>query len=363
MLHAPDGEFTASLEVLLEGLVQALEVSFALIRVRSTSDERLPGVSVQFGTLTGFKEGELEAIVEQALAAAVQGQPISAPPDSLPVWLSLPLVMPESATPEGRTTGGRGILFIGVNHPYTIHPRQQVIIQAVAAQAALLVENEHLIRSLEYKIVIQERARLAREIHDGLAQSLGLLKLQIAQMQKYMEHGEAERLQQILSSSYETAANAYQDARYAIDGLRISPGGESLTVWLNQIVADFQDHVAAEQIRVHLSLEDIPIEPPPEVEVQLIRILQEAFNNIRKHARASQVWVSCQVINGDFILEVRDNGIGFSPEDVIGPSHHGLKSMRERAELIGADFQVISLSKQGTVIRVSLPVKTHEVTL
>ncbi|MGE5224107.1 MAG: GAF domain-containing sensor histidine kinase [Omnitrophica WOR_2 bacterium] len=255
-----------------------------------------------------------------------------------------------------------GLVLAGSHNTHQYKSRQINLLKVIGSQVSLVLENERQMAGLEYQAMIEERSRLAREIHDGLAQSLGLLKLQIAQMQKYMEHGEAERLQQILSSSYETAANAYQDARYAIDGLRISPGGESLTVWLNQIVADFQDYVAAENIRVHLSLEDIPIEPPPEVEVQLIRILQEAFNNIRKHAGASQVWVSCLAKNGDFILEIRDNGIGFSPEDVIGPSHHGLKSMRERAELIGADFQVISLSQKGTVIRVGLPVKTHEVT-
>jgi two-component system nitrate/nitrite sensor histidine kinase NarX len=90
--------------------------------------------------------------------------------------------------------------------------------------------------------------------------------------------------------------------------------------------------------------------------VQLIRIVQEALSNIRKHANAGSVQVSCQEFAGEIILEVHDDGLGFTPQDIPGPSQHGLRGMRERAELIGADFQVVSLTDQGTTVRVSLPV-------
>jgi signal transduction histidine kinase len=94
---------------------------------------------------------------------------------------------------------------------------------------------------------------------------------------------------------------------------------------------------------------------PQEVHAQLIRIFQEALSNIRKHANATQVWISYQQENQSILFEIQDDGDGFSPEDVTGTSRHGLRGMRERAELIGADFQVISRPSEGTIVRIRLP--------
>jgi len=98
----------------------------------------------------------------------------------------------------------------------------------------------------------------------------------------------------------------------------------------------------------------------PEIQAQLLRIVQEALSNVRKHSQASQVRVEVRNWKGMLILEISDNGVGFSAEDVPEFSRHGLRGMRERAELIGADFQVISKPQAGTTIRVHLPLKQEE---
>jgi signal transduction histidine kinase len=358
MLHAPEGDFSASLDVLLEGIVEALEASFALIRVRPTADERLPGVSVQFGDLSAFAEGELDRAVDQALAAALQGQPANSPADCLPVWLALPLLVPDGALPDGRLPRGRGVLFVGVNHPYEFHPRQRVILQAVAAQAALMVENEHLIRSLEYKIVIQERARLAREIHDGLAQTLAFLKLQSAQMQTYLAQGDLTRLSHILKDNYQALAEAYLDTRQAIDDLRITPQ-DGLEHWLERILAEFEN---VTRLPVERNINPLSHPYAPEVQAQLVRIVQEALSNVRKHAHATHVQVSLFERDGETILEVHDDGQGFSAEELPDITRHGLRGMRERAEMLGADFQIISQAYQGTTMRLALPASIAEET-
>jgi two-component system nitrate/nitrite sensor histidine kinase NarX len=219
-------------------------------------------------------------------------------------------------------------------------------------QVALVVENARLIAEVEYQTMIQERTRLAREIHDGLAQTLGFLKLQIAQMQNYLTQNELERLRQSADLCYETLSDAYQDARQAIDGLRISPTGDGLPGWLKQTSQEFKDLTG-----MPLLLEEIEVRSdlPPEIHAQLIRIVQEALSNVRKHARASAVWINCREVDDDLWIEVRDDGKGFSPEDVPGPSQHGLRGMRERAELVGADYQIISRPDEGTTVRVRLP--------
>jgi two-component system nitrate/nitrite sensor histidine kinase NarX len=231
------------------------------------------------------------------------------------------------------------------------------MMQTVAGQVAFVLQNVRKANEYEYKAVMQERTRLAREIHDGLAQTLGFLKLKAAQMRNYADNLDWEALQEAIDTLYDTLADAYQDARQAIDDLRISTAKSGLRGWLSQVVDDFREFSG---LAVTFQEPVIDVDLPPEVHSQLIRIVQEALNNIRKHAQAEQVWISCQETGGDLMLEVRDDGIGFSPEDLPGPSQYGLRSMRERAELIGADFQVICEPQGGTTVRVRLPLTSQE---
>jgi signal transduction histidine kinase len=125
------------------------------------------------------------------------------------------------------------------------------------------------------------------------------------------------------------------------------------------MLEEFQDNIGL-QIKVTLDCDHTQTELPSEIQAQLIRILQEALSNVRKHSGAGHVLVSCSEGNGDLVLEIRDDGRGFSMEDVPGPSQHGLRGMRERVELIGADFQVISRPQNGTTIRICLPLQVRE---
>jgi two-component system nitrate/nitrite sensor histidine kinase NarX len=253
----------------------------------------------------------------------------------------------------------------GNKHSRSFHQRQLALLQTIAGQVALIIQNANLVAELEYNVMMQERTRLAREIHDGLAQTLGFLKLQAAQIRAYLGRGEVDRLRQNIDLYYTTLSEAYQDARQSIDGLRISPAECGLQGWLEQTVNEFQE---VSGIQVSLRVDDHLMELldsvdfPSEVHAQLIRIVQEALSNVRKHSQASRVWVSCMQADGEMVLEIRDDGQGFAPEDVAVPSRHGLRGMRERADLIEADIQLISHPGDGTIVRVSLPVeKDHAV--
>ena len=109
-------------------------------------------------------------------------------------------------------------------------------------------------------------------------------------------------------------------------------------------------------------LNEIPadVNLPPEVQVQLIRIIQEALSNVRKHAYATQAWVTCRQEGGDFVIEIRDDGCGFSPDEIPGVYKYGLQGMRERSELINADFQVISKPDEGTTVSIRVPLLVGE---
>lgn len=218
---------------------------------------------------------------------------------------------------------------------------------------ALDDESEALLAQLEYKAVLDERTRLAREIHDGLAQTLAFLKMEAARLQSYVTEGELDAVARTLQACYQTLSDAYLDARQAIDDLRHVPD-EDLGDWLALTAADFETLTGLEVdvSKVHLSHEFAPT-----VKAQLIRIVQEALNNIRKHAQACTVTISASECEGEATLEVHDNGRGFMTEELQPASQYGLRSMRERAESIGADFQVVSAPGAGTTVRLRVPLR------
>ncbi len=358
-------DLTSLMTGLLENVYQALEADFALLVFSDENDPSGNGSPPKLrddlirGELPGQSRPFVSGIIQDVLASGdpvllwnVNGDPSSSP--GIKAILAAPLAC------DGQLP--LGALLAGNRRSQKFYPRHQALLQTVAAQIALVLQNNRQLAELEYKTMTEERTRLAREIHDGLAQTLGFLKLQVAQMQSYLERGDLQRLQGSLHVYYQTLAEAYQDARSAIDGLRIAPTSTSLRTWLPQMLEEFQENIGS-QLQVELSCLETQTDLPTEIQAQLIRILQEALSNVRKHAKAQHVWVSCSEQNSNLVLEIRDDGRGFSPEDVSGPSQHGLRGMRERVELIGADFQMISRPQQGTTIRVCLPLKVKEMIL
>jgi two-component system nitrate/nitrite sensor histidine kinase NarX len=81
---------------------------------------------------------------------------------------------------------------------------------------------------------------------------------------------------------------------------------------------------------------------------------------VRKHAEASQAWIDYSQEGQDFLVEIRDDGRGFYPEELPGVSKYGLQGMRERSDLIGADFQIISATEEGTIVKVRVPIPVGE---
>lgn len=346
-------DLSGLLSGLLENLHKTLEADFALVKVLSRGGDQ-PDSTVTFGDLPENTRHLLDGVISDVLSSGepvllgnVSADSLSSP--GIKTLLAVPLVVQKGSA--------LGALLVASRRARSYHQRQMAMLQTIASQVALVVQQVNSISELEYKTMMDERTRLAREIHDGLAQTLGFLKLKMAQMRNYLENGDYDRLGQTIPTCYETLSDAYQDARQAIDGLRISASSEGFTGWVRQIIEEFKDYSG---IRVNLSEPDVDLELPPEVSAQLIRIVQEALSNIRKHAHASCVDISCQKAGGDLLLEIHDDGCGFSPEDVRGASQHGLRGMRERAELIGADFQVISRSQAGTTISIRLAKEVGE---
>jgi two-component system, NarL family, nitrate/nitrite sensor histidine kinase NarX len=227
------------------------------------------------------------------------------------------------------------------------------LLQVIAQDIALILHSFRFTNQLEYRVSKQERFNLAREIHDGLAQNLAYLKIQTAQMLNDFNTGNMERLEASLSDSYQTISNAYLDVRREIDDLRFEADGDTRD-WLKKIASGFQKET---DIVVDVSRLKLDAQIPFAVQSQLIRIIQEALNNVRKHAQAENVAIIGDVRAGELVIEVSDDGQGFEPDQIHAESKFGLVGMRERTELIGGEFQITSRHNMGTIIRVTVPLE------
>jgi len=201
------------------------------------------------------------------------------------------------------------------------------------------------------RAAIEERARLSRELHDGLAQDLWLAKLKLGRLAALPGLEPEGRL---LCEELDRAIDSgLAEARGAVMALRV-PGepGASFGELMGRYVDDFADRFG---LRAEFACADEVPRLGTRVEAELLRIAQEALSNVRRHADATVVWVRVAVDDGRVVLTVRDNGQGFDAR-ATGDAGFGLTSMRERATLIGGRISISSRPRDGTLVSIDLAV-------
>jgi signal transduction histidine kinase len=203
--------------------------------------------------------------------------------------------------------------------------------------------------------VIEERYRLSREFHDGLAQTLGYLGLQAERLEGMLGEGQVDTAVSEFGEMRRSIRAAYADVREAIDGLRLgieNPG--QLATRLAEYTTEF-----SRQTGVRVSFTAVPddITIDPAAALQLLRIAQEALTNIRKHAQAQSVDVRLQANGPELNLTVTDDGLGFPNALPVEREYrsYGLASMRERAESLGGSLTVATQPSQGTRVTAVVP--------
>ncbi len=212
--------------------------------------------------------------------------------------------------------------------------------------------NLNIRRRIEKDAVLEERRRIGREIHDGVAQSLGYLNLKTKMLSNSVSSGDIERTLGELDDIRKAVGDAYEDVRESIDLLTIEPTqGFPLVPTLAQYIGEFGERTG---IRAEFAPPQTPLWLSPPAELQLLRIAQEALTNVRKHSQASEVEVRLENTSQGLEMVVKDNGRGFSTSD-SELRHYGLSIMRERAESLGGILAIISAPGQGTQVKVSLP--------
>ena len=233
-----------------------------------------------------------------------------------------------------------------------------------ATQAALAIENARLHHRVRDLAITEERERIAREMHDSLAQVLGYVNTKAQAVQELLRNGQAERAAAQVGQLGEAARSAYADVREGILGLRTSLGPQrSLLEGLEEYLERWREQSGVDAQLVLEPAETQLTSLTPAAELQLLRIVQEALANVRKHASASRVCVRVTETPGWVATTIEDDGRGFDPArgrpEGDGGPHFGLSTMRERAEAVGGSLEVFSAPSQGTRVLVRLPTSSQ----
>ncbi len=252
-----------------------------------------------------------------------------------------------------------GAIFVARPRSRPFDQDEAELVTALASQVGAVLLNAQLFSKTGAIAVLQERQRVAREVHDGLAQTLGYLNVQMGIVDHRLANEEWVKAQAELAAMSKVTREAYEDLRQSITDLRtpLSPGG-SLRRTLRE---HLERHSAQTGIPCHFEgHKGIATILAPSSEVQLIRIVQESLTNVKKHAPGAQVWLTVKASDRSVSVTIRDDGPGFDPASVPGSGRFGLQTMKERAESTGGTLVIESRPGEGTRLEITVPVEASK---
>ena len=236
-------------------------------------------------------------------------------------------------------------------HEATLSTEDRDLYDALTGHLANAIENLRSEALVREAAVSQERAMLARELHDSIAQSLSFLKIQVSLLRGALEKKDESQIRSTLDEIDTGVRESTNDVRELLVHFRTRTDSDDIEQALRTTLRKFE-HQSGLPARLEMHGHGVAL--PSDVQLQVLHVVQEALSNVRKHAQASEVQLD--VFRGPkWVFRVRDNGRGFDtrarPHD---ETHVGLQIMRERAERIGARIEVNSLQNEGTEVRIEL---------
>jgi len=214
--------------------------------------------------------------------------------------------------------------------------------------------NLNIRRRIEKEAIIEERRRIARELHDGVAQSLGYLNLKTKLVSDSVASQNTVQALTELGDVRQVVQDTYEDIREAIDQLSTEIRSLPIIPALANYTREFGDNNG---IRAQFNVPRTFPKLSPVAELQLLRIALEVMTNVRRHAQATEVEVKLENTGETVEMLVKDNGQGFNPDvlEQFPPGYHGLNIIKERAESLGGSVTISSANGEGTAVTVSLP--------
>jgi signal transduction histidine kinase len=205
----------------------------------------------------------------------------------------------------------------------------------------------------EFRAVLAERNRIAREVHDTLAQGYVGVSVQLEVLTELLRQNKTDTALCHLDTTRKTVREGLAEARQSIWALRSQDSDENnLPVKLRRAT----EHANGSGLEAAFSLYGAYRPMPPGMEREILRIGQEAIHNVKRHAGAKHLNVQLEYGPAEVALVVRDDGRGFSTDNGFDspPGHYGLVGMRERAQAIGGTLELTSQVGQGTTVRLQV---------
>lgn len=236
--------------------------------------------------------------------------------------------------------------------PYTYEDQQ--ILEMFATQAAIAIENARLYRQIQDLAVLEERERFGMDLHDGTIQSIYAVGLMLEDLKRRIsvdpENSKEKITQAILSLN-----NAISDIRNYILDLRPQHfQGRNVVQGIEELARALRANTFMDVDVITENIE--PERLNSEQTIEILHIAQEALSNVQKHARASFLEISLEIINSKFELKIRDNGISIPEEKLIHSTGNGLKNMAERASILNGEIEVKPCEGGGTEVFLTIPI-------
>lgn len=293
-------------------------------------------------TWSDLTDSEVRRALESPTAGTAVRSWFGALIDRYGAILSVPLVVKQTFY---------GTLGLYYTSPRAFSEEDVSLAMSFGSQAALAIENARLRLQTEHAAVLQERSRLARDLHDSVTQSLYSLTLLAEAARRLAAAGDLPQVKSAITRLGEIGQQALREMRLLVYELRpLVLRREGLLRALSHRLETVERRAG---IEAQLSVEG-PLSLPPALEEQLYHLIQEALNNVLKHAAASAVSVRIESNAENLRVEVSDNGRGFDPNALAEEGGIGIASMRERVERLGGEFAIESHIGQGSRVIVSL---------
>lgn len=249
---------------------------------------------------------------------------------------------------QQRVLGEFNLFFRG---PVQMTPEETELLDALASHLASALEGLRAAALEREAAVGEERALLARELHDSIAQSLAFLKIQVQLLRVAVQKSQPARVDQVIEELDAGLRESVNDVRELLVHFRTRTNTDAVEPALQETLQKFQHQTG---LPAHLEVRGDGLPLPADVQVQVLHVIQEALSNVRKHAAATHVGL--EVTKGPgWRFVVHDNGHGFDSTRDHDTSHVGMKIMRERAERIGAEVSIHSVPGDGTTVTLTLP--------
>jgi PAS domain S-box-containing protein len=316
-----------------------------LASLTATSADAILSLNTQ-GKITSWNQGAERMLGYQA--SAIVGNPLS---QLLPGAAALAARLQK----QGEVIDFEATAIANEGRKLTVELTQTRLTEAYeGATASLIIMRDVTVRREREAIREEERARIARDLHDGVAQTLYFMALK-ADMTRQQVTQKPEWVTAELKEIGKTARQVIREVRRTIFALRpLNWSNNDFTHALVRFVEEFAEQTGWQ---VDVDIDDSEPIMPSRLEPTVFRLIQESLNNAAKHAAAKRIWVTLERVESNTALRllVRDDGCGFDPKDITS-SGLGLNQMRERVAAVGGTLQLNSKPGIGTTVIAQLPI-------